>query len=454
MYKSYRSKSIAVMTLFGVTLLSVCSLPMYGEEANEPPIVITPLPFPPVDEQVDQAVGEEDVFMAIGGARGGNGRMFQRSGGGKKRALERFGGSKGSEAAVNAALLWFKKHQSPNGMWDVDGYPINCTEMPQCEPGTQHIDASGDVLASGYAMLCFLGSGYDHKIPSRYKMTVKKGLDWLLSVQQVDGVFGSTNEDLGVVATALAEIFALTNDQAVKGPAQKAIDLIVKRQVIDGASKFGWGWSNVVSQPERIDAATSRWCVMALRAAAASGLNVGQGLEGAEQYLKRAWDAANADFIVTDNLTEEAVFPAHWSSVTGACEADRDGHDSLATSEGALMAAFLFNGIRDPLRYSLANDALHHHMPTGFPTNLRDLYTNTMAIFHTQVGDEQWNIWNTSFRDMLITAQRKGDGCFDGSWDFANTGETEGRGRLMSTAFCCLSLEVYYHELPRSLLKE
>jgi len=401
-------------------------------------------------------MGGEGAFMAIGAGGGGSGMFGSRTGGGKKRALGKFGGSKGSESAVDAALRWLKKHQSPNGQWDVDGYPANCTENPKCEPGTDFTDESGDIAMSGYAVLCFLGAGYDHHMPSKYKTTVKKGIDWLVSMQKPDGQMGKRNYEQGISTMALAEAYAMSNDAALKEPAQKALDKIISRQTPDKAGGYGLGWDYVNPNPARMDASVSGWCVMALKSGAACGLNIGNGMEGAKEYLARAWKACNKDFKPTDPYTDCTTFPYTWNSETDAVEVankpNTHGHDMAPI--GALCAVFLGHKADDVMLNSMANHIMKYHFPelSKYPCNLYYMYYETLAIF--QVGGERWQTWNKSVRDMLVNAQRKGDGCFDGSWDFTGTDQRiERAGRIMSTVLACLSLEVYYRYLPVGQVK-
>ena len=75
-------------------------------------------------------------------------------------------------------------------------------------------------------------------------------------------------------------------------------------------------------------------------------------------------------------------------------------------------------------------------------------YYATLAMHN--FGGPEWDAWNRKMRRVLIQSQEK-QGCATGSWDpleptFDIWGEKG--GRLMTTAFNCLTLEVYYRYLP------
>jgi hypothetical protein len=104
---------------------------------------------------------------------------------------------------------------------------------------------------------------------------------------------------------------------------------------------------------------------------------------------------------------------------------------------------------------SLVNTILAKYLPTekALPTNLRALYLNEVATF--QYGSEQLEKFSTPSRDILMAQQRKGDGCFYGSWDpQTQTYAGNVRGRLQSTLYAVLTLEVFYitanFEIPAS----
>jgi hypothetical protein len=396
-------------------------------------------------------MGSTGAFMAIGAGGGSAGMFGSRNGGGKRRALAKGGGSRASESAVDAALRWFKRHQSPNGMWDVEKYPVNCTEAPKCEPGSAGDSGGSDanVAMTGYAVLCFLGAGYDHKTPNKYKTTVQKGLEYLRSVQKPDGLLGNRNYEHAVATMALAEAYAMTNDPDLKTPAQNGLKTVLARQSKDAkaadAQYSGLGWDYVEPKPERNDSSVSGWNVMALKSGLAGGLNVGNGMEGAKKWLERAWKAANKDWAkLSDPYTATSSFPYTWDATSDQVQIDAPGsenHDMAPV--GALCAVFLGHHAGDIMLESLCNHIMKYQFPAAYPCNTYYMYYNTLAVF--QAGGDRWTKWNNTVRDMLVNAQRKGEGCFDGSWNWEGTKfHGSAHGRILSTVYCCLCLEVYY----------
>ena len=392
----------------------------------------------------DAEMGSLSAFMAIGPGGGGSGMFGSRKGGDKRRALGKYGASPGSENAVTSALEWFRKHQDLDGKWDPTGYAKNCAEDPKCEPG---VTPEGGVSAvTGYALLCFLGAGYDHVTPNRYKATVKKGLDQLVRVQQADGSWGRNYEN-AVVVMALAEAYAMTGDLALKVPAQKGVDVILARQNKDPKATdpqyagLGWDYS---APNSRNDTSVTGWNVMALKSALAAQLTIGTSMDGAKKWLDATWKATNKGWEKLDPYKDVSRFPYTWTTGTDQVDiSDGPADNKDLASAGGTCAVFLGHKQGDVLLETLVNYVLKNQVPKQYPTNTYYMYYNTMACF--QVGGDKWKTWNAAVRDLLVNAQRKEPGCFRGSWDVGAQGfHGADTGRTLVTAYSTLCLEVYY----------
>jgi hypothetical protein len=224
--------------------------------------------------------------------------------------------------------------------------------------------------------------------------------------------------------------------------------MILARQLKEANGGYGLGWDYVAPNPARIDSSVTGWNVMALKSASGAGLNVGDGMAGAKNWLKKAWEATNPDFKnLTDPYKDVSKFPYTWNPSTNAFDVGAPGAPSKDLAPvGALCSVFLGHHAGDMMLESLCNYIVKHQFPTSSDSNSYYMYYNTLAIF--QAGGDRWKKWNETVRDMLVKGQRKGEGCFDGSWDVGVKWPGSDSGRVLATAYKCLCLEVYYRYLP------
>ena len=358
------------------------------------------------DAVSDMPLGGTGTVGSIGVGGGGMAGVFGfRDGGGRKKAVGRFGGSQATEESVEAALQWLARHQEKDGSWDAKklGAATDCR---------------GE--ATGLAALAFLGAGYTQKA-GKYAENVDLAMKWILAQQTAEGGFkldGSEPRRAQAVLTlALAEAYGMERSEPVGKAAQKAADQCSKLQ----KPYSGWGRAKD-AEP---DTQTTVWFVAAFKSAKIAGLRVdGASFQGAYHFLDSLRSTAN------DGLRAEAsakkADPA--STIAG----------SVAFLHMGCLRGQVIGGVRWATR--TAEDV--------FTPEQR--YFAALANF--QIGGEEWNEWNATMKKSLLGAQAKG-GALDGSekdlaGSWAADGAAAAGGRAISTALGAMALEVYYRYLP------
>lgn len=342
-----------------------------------------------------------------------------RVGAEKKRLLKDFGGSAESEEAVILGLAWLTQQQKQDGSWVYD-----------------HGNHTGDkAAATGMAVLAFTGAGQSHK-NGLYKQTVQNGVDWLVK-NMAGGPGGDAGKfntisnmySQGIATLALVEAYGLTQDPALKGPAQRAIDYVQRAQAANGS----WGYE--AGNPG--DTSIVGWQIQALHAARLAGLTVDAGV------VKKA--IAFLDFAGTGKGKSEYGY------------AGPGGMPATNLTAIGLLLRYYIDGWKDTtLGFSEGVRGLMTRTPAG-PRTPFDMY---YYYYATQVvryhGGVAWRDWNEGragrdgtrtggVADWLIGIQvREKDIANRGSWTPDATWIGQDCGRLGTTCLCLLTLEVYY----------
>jgi hypothetical protein len=346
----------------------------------------------------------------------------------KKKLLREYGGTQSSESAVNKALKWIALHQMPEGGWT---FQHNLVCRGACnDPGeAQHAKAFN--AATAMALLPFLGAGQTH-MAGEYKETVRRGLLFLArngKSRNFEGMpmldfteAGGTLYSHGLVTILLCEAYAMTEDPALMAPCQQALNFTFYAQ-----SPNDGGWRYSPRSTQESDTSVTGWLVMAMKSGYMGHLNVPPAsVKGAISFLDKVGSNNGSLYGYTDKAT----------SIGG-----RGG----CTAIGLLC------------RMYTGWDKTHPGIQEGVKNlvkvgvDKRDIYYNYYAAqVLRHYGGPEWDKFNVELRDWLVQSQETTAGA-TGSWHFPDSlqhrGPLEG-GRLASTSFATMILEVYYRHMP------
>lgn len=347
----------------------------------------------------------------------------------KGAAVAQGGGNEASERAVASGLQWIADHQLPNGAWSYSQFRNpNC--RGKCKDVTLDKGNKSLVSATAMALLPMLGSGITHK-DGKYRKNVKSGLDYITSNYQPlkEGAClaekGATPVMYhhGLTTIVVCEAAAMTRDKNLERLAQSAVNYIAYAQ-----DPVGGGWRYSPRQPG--DTSGMGWNFMALKSAQMGYLNVPKPtIIKSKQFL-------------------DLVVGADGGSLYGYLNNKKDDKEGLkrgirATTSIGLLGQMYMGWKPDNSALIKGTDNISNWGPDA--GSLYYSYYATQVMHH--VGGEKWDRWNKKMRDDIVKRQST-EGHEKGSWPHQGAEHCEQGGRLMTTAFATMILEVYYRHLP------
>ena len=363
-------------------------------------------------------------------------------------ATAKYGGSPGSEEAVETGLDWLSRHQAEDGSWC-----FNHTESVKCDcknAGTHN----GKTGATGLALLCYFGAGYTFA-EGDHSATVSRGIQYLLqSMDTSSGVYGDLREQgsgnggiyqHAIATAAICESLSLnlalvqmqhknsrlklvdsegrvltptalrSNSQTLRRACERALAYTYYHQ---SPSTGGWEYN-----PKKGgDLSVSGWQVQSIASAQQAGIPIPPNVV-----------AGIRKFLLATSKDNGAAF---------AYKPGQGPKDSM-TAVG-LMSSILTGADRKAKGIQTGVENLSKKGPDL--NNMYYTYYATQVLFgwgdEPGNGKKYWTDWNRRLRDPLVARQSKA-GHEQGSWPGASQG-----GRLMETCLSIMTLEIYYRKLP------
>jgi type II secretory pathway pseudopilin PulG len=364
-----------------------------------------------------------------------------------------------AKKTVDEGLIWLILHQMGNGGWTLKHHMGG---RPACAgrcPDESICDKPCTGVATGLALLCFLGngSGPGH---GDHKKTVAKGINFLIRQVQPNGYIGTCKPRAGGYEPAFA-LMALVeamrsgsihgswgsvNPRRLWDASFRALNYVSHCEFPTGGFRYSCG----VYPDTSVTAAM----LQSLKSSEEARFPI-PDLQGISDRLHNWLDLCqNLDSHYPGNVVQDAQFAGtrfyNLGIRYGYQPPDRHA-DSLAMwAAGGYMRLYL-----DPdLKYHTAIESL----ATEFHTRLQDAgrpdpdrYLNFYAHhFMRMVGDDTgagavWSDWSAAMEQHLIDT-RETEGHPRGSW-YENSQWNPHLGRLGVTCLSLLSLKAYYEQI-------
>ena len=406
------------------------------------------------DGQLDQILSGGGLG-GVGGIGRGSGQVvvsgdvheplapFRRGGVHGGPAIGDASGGQLTEPAIENGLDFLSHTQFNDGHWSLHALP----EGASADPGSLGT-LRADSAATGLALLAYLGAGYTHQ-DEKYRDAVRRGLEWLVKHQQDDGNLSYHGSDpaydpkndpthfysQGIATMALCEAYGKTQDRELRGPAQKAIDYIVKSQ---DPRRGGWRYR----PQDGGDTSVTGWQLTALVSARLATLEV------PDETLRKV--SVWLDLAQVPNQGTYVYNP--WNSDTE--NPLGRAPNATMTAQAMIMRMYLGQDRDNPSLVQGADYLLAHLPDVGSAeASQRDCYYWYYAAqaLYRMKGD-YWKTWDARVTPLL-RAQQVDRGPLKGSWGprepAADRWAAHG-GRHYVTCMHVLTLEFPYWHLPLS----
>lgn len=340
------------------------------------------------------------------------------------------GGKPGTgREAIARALRWLARQQQGDGSWSLNG--------PYPDGGSIRTETGATALA----LLAFLGDGQTHQ-SGEYQTEIQRGLDWLKKAQRPNGDLFDDDEQgkephfyahsQGTIA--LCEALALTGDETLREPAERAVRFLVDAQ---NPELGGWKYRPLTATGIG-DLSVTGWVLMALHSARMAEIDVPfETFQLSERFLDSVQEhPANAS-----QYKYRPDFPAE------------DSQRWSMTAEGLLCRQWLGWPKHHPaMRRGVEFLMAEKNRPEWKPRR-RNVYAwyYTAQTLHN-VGGSEWEEWFSHVLPLIVENQLTG-GREQGSWHplrppGAFHERSRDAGRLYLTVMCVLILQTPDRHAP------